>query len=138
MTPPVSETVASPVSTALTPAYPSVTPQDLTAWVDQRLHRHQEAVRRAVDSTPRTLDTTLRAYDDAIAELGLSGSQTGLMHSVCPDKAVRDAAEGLLQRISQAGVELSLNRDVYQALAAIDASAADAATKHYLDRTQLQ
>jgi thimet oligopeptidase len=138
MTPPVSETVASPVSTALTPAYPSVTPQDLTAWVDERLHRHQEAVRRAVDSTPRTLDTTLRAYDDAIAELGLSGSQTGLMHSVCPDKAVRDAAEGLLQRISQAGVELSLNRDVYQALAAIDASAADAATKHYLDRTLLQ
>jgi thimet oligopeptidase len=51
---------------------------------------------------------------------------------------VRDAAEELLQRISQAGVELSLNRDVYHALAAIDAGNADAATKHYLDRTLLQ
>ena len=66
------------------------------------------------------------------------GSLTGLMHSVHTDKAVRDTAQSLLQKISQAGVELSLNRDVYQALAKIDAGGADAATKHYLDRTLLQ
>ena len=134
MTPPVTESASS----SLTPAYPSVTPQNLTAWVEERLRRHQEAVERAIASSPRTLEATLRSYDDSIAELGLAGSQTGLMHSVCSEKEVRDAAEGLLQRISQAGVELSLNRDVYQALAAIDASSADAATKHYLDRTLLQ
>jgi thimet oligopeptidase len=135
MPPSASEALASP---ALTPAYPSVMPENLTAWVDERLRRHREAVERAVASQPHTLDQTLRAYDDAIAELGLAGSQTGLMHSVCPEKAVRDAAEGLLQRISQAGVELSLNREMYQALAGIDATAADAATKHYLDRALLQ
>jgi thimet oligopeptidase len=134
---PSSETVA-PIAAAPTPDYPSVTPGNLTAWVDARLSRHREAVDRAVASQPRTLETTLRAYDDAIAELSLAGTQTGLMHSVCPDKAVRDAAEGLLQKISQAVVELSLNRDMYQALAAIDAGAADAATKHYLGRTLLQ
>jgi thimet oligopeptidase len=60
------------------------------------------------------------------------------MHSVYPDKPVRDTAQSLLQKISQAGVELSLNRDVYQALEKIDASQADPATKHYLDRTLLQ
>jgi len=136
MAPPVSESTSA--ASSLTPAYPSVTPQNLTTWVEERLRRHREAVERAVASSPRTLEHTLRAYDDAIAELGLAGSQTGLMHSVCPEKEVRDAAEGLLQRISQAGVELSLNRDVYQALAVVDASAADAATKHYLDRTLLQ
>jgi thimet oligopeptidase len=135
MPPSVSDSVDS---SALTPAYPSVTPENLTAWVEERLRRHRESVDRAIASQPRTLDHTLRAYDDAIAELGLAGSQTGLMHSVYPDKAVRDAAEGLLQKISQAGVELSLNRDMYQALAAIDAGAADAATKHYLRRTLLQ
>ena len=62
----------------------------------------------------------------------------GLMHSVHSDKAVRDTAQALLQKISQAGVELSLNRDVYQALDGINAGEADAATKHYLDRTLLQ
>ena len=37
----------------------------------------------------RTLDNTLRAYDDAVAELSAVGSLTGLMHSVYPDKPVR-------------------------------------------------
>ena len=87
---------------------------------------------------PRTIESTLRAYDDAVAELAAVGSLTGLMHSVYPEKTVRDTAQALLQKISQAGVELSLNRDVYQALEKIDASGADAATRHYLDRTLLQ
>ncbi|HKO14135.1 MAG TPA: hypothetical protein VJV22_19360, partial [Acidobacteriaceae bacterium] len=123
---------------AALPNYPAVTPQNLTAWVEERLQRVQQAIDRVTTAGPRTLDTTLRAYDDAVAELTLAGSQTGLMHSVCPDKAVRDASEGLLQQISQVAVALSLNRDVYQALAAIDSSSADPATKHYLDRTLLQ
>ena len=136
MTPP-SQSVESPAS-ALAPPYPSVDPQVLTAWVDERLRRHRESVERVTSAGPRTLDATLRAYDDAIAELSTAGTQAGLMHSVHHDKAVRDTAEDLLQKISQAGVELSLNRDVYDALAAIDSSSADAATKHYLDRTLLQ
>ena len=131
-----SELAASTL--ALTPQYPAVDPPGLTAWVEDHLRRHREAVDLVTAAGPRTLATTLRAYDDAIAELGLAGSQTGLMHSVHPDKAVRDTAEDLLQKISQAGVELSLHREVYQALAAIDATDADAATKHYLDRTLLQ
>jgi thimet oligopeptidase len=134
MTPPVSASV----SPAITPNYPSVDPKNLEAWVEERLRLHQEAIELVTRAPERTLETTLRAYDDALALLGLAGSQTGLMHSVYPNKEVRDTAEALLQRISQAGVELSLNREVYQALAAIDATGADAATKHYLDRTLLQ
>ena len=130
--------VSAPVSPSLTPNYPSVDAQNLEAWVEERLRRHREAVARVQSASPRGLETTLRAYDDSIVELGLAGSQTGLMHSVYPEKTVRDAAEGLLQKISQAGVELSLNREVYQALAGIDAGEADAATKHYLERTLLQ
>jgi thimet oligopeptidase len=134
----MNSSITAPVSPSLTPSYPSVDAQNLEAWVEERLRRHREAVARVQSSSPRGLETTLRAYDDSIVELGLAGSQTGLMHSVYPEKAVRDAAEGLLQKISQAGVELSLNREVYQALAEIDASGADAATKHYLERTLLQ
>ncbi|MGC2620525.1 MAG: peptidase M3, partial [Acidobacteriaceae bacterium] len=134
MTPPVSASIAP----AVTPNYPSVDPKNLEAWVEERLRLHEEALATVTRAPERTLETTLRAYDDALALLGLAGAQTGLMHSIYPNKEVRDTAEALLQKISQAGVELSLNREVYQALAAIDASGADAATKHYLDRTLLQ
>jgi thimet oligopeptidase len=117
----------------------SVDPGSLQAWVEQRIARHREALDRLLAApSPRTLENTLRAYDDAIAELILAGAETGLLHSVYAEKPVRDAAQQLLQAISQAGVELSLNRDVYQALAQVDASSADAASRHYLDRTLLQ
>lgn len=117
----------------------SVDPPALEAWVDEHLRRHRQAVDRLTAAAgPRTLDNTLRAYDDAVAELAVAGAETGLLHSVYPEKAVRDAAEDLLQKISQVGVELSLNRDVYQALAQIDADEADRAARHYLERTLLQ
>src|ERR1700728_2340104 len=139
MSVPVSESV----SVAIHPWNPagagSVDEKSLEAWVENGLARHRQAIDRllVVEGT-RTLGNTLRAYDDAVAELSAVGSLTGSMHSVYPDKPVRDTAQALLQKISQAGVELSLNRDVYQALDKIDASGADAATKHYLDRTLLQ
>ncbi len=117
----------------------SVDATTLESWVEDRLLRHRKAIERLLAADgPRTIETTLRAYDDAVAELSAVGSLTGLLHSVYPEKPVRDTAEALLQKISQAGVELSLNRDVYQALAQIEASGADAATRHYLDRTLLQ
>ncbi len=41
------------------------------------------------------------------------------------------------QRVSQAGAALSLNRGVYDALASMDLSGANGATKHYVERTLL-
>lgn len=111
----------------------------LESWVDERLREHRESLGRLMAAeSPRTVENTLRAFDDAGGQLSSAGAQAGLLHSVCPDKEVRDRAQALLQKISQAGVELALNRDVYHALAGIDASGADAATRHYLDRTLLQ
>jgi thimet oligopeptidase len=111
----------------------------LESWVEGGLRRHRQAIEHLLAvAGERTLDNTLRAYDNALAELAAVGSLTGLMHSVYPDKPVRDTAQALLQKISQAGVELALNRDVYQSLHQIDATAADPATRHYLERTLLQ
>jgi thimet oligopeptidase len=117
----------------------SVSPASLEAWVNARLGRHQHAIDRlmAVEG-PRTVENTLRAYDDAVAELSATGSQTGLLDSVHPDKAIRDMAQSLTQKISQAAVLLGLNQQVYQALNEIDPESADAATRHYLERTLLQ
>jgi thimet oligopeptidase len=117
----------------------TVTPASLEAWVRAGLARHQESIDRllAVEGS-RTLENTLRPYDEAVAVLSSTGSQTGLLDSVYPEKAIRDTAQAMTQAISQAGVALGLNQQVYQALNAIDAADADDATKHYLDRTLLQ
>jgi thimet oligopeptidase len=116
-----------------------IAPEALESWVQSRLDRHRQAIDRLlVEEGSRTVEQTLRAYDDAVAELAATGSQVGLLDSVYPDKAVRDAAQAEAQKISQVAVELSLNQKVYQALSEIDASSADPATRHYLDRTLLQ
>ena len=90
----------------------------------------------AVEET-RTVVNTLALLDKAQWHLRMAGSQTGVMFMVHPAAEVRDAAQELSQTVSAAGVALSLNQAVYRALEAIDASAEDAATRYYLERTLL-
>jgi len=62
---------------------------------------------------------------------------------VAADKVVRDQAQMEAQRVAQAASALSLNRAVYEALAAINLggagalAGAGAAIKHYVERTLL-
>ncbi|MGA7314866.1 MAG: M3 family metallopeptidase [Silvibacterium sp.] len=117
----------------------SVSTASLESWVQAGLGRHQQAIDRLLSvEGQRTLDNTLRHYDDAVAELSAAGSQTALLDSVYPDKAIRDTARDLTQIIAQAGVALALNQQVYQALKEVDPESADDATRHYLERTLLQ
>jgi thimet oligopeptidase len=89
----------------------------------------------------RTPANSLRLYDEAIEQLSLAGAQAGILNSVAADKTVRDQAQMEAQRVAQAASALSLNRAVYEALAAIDLGGANppisAATKHYVERTLL-
>lgn len=117
----------------------SVNAASLEVWVEAGLKRHQQAINNLLAAAdPRTPENTLRAYDDAVAELGAAGSQTSLLDSVHPDKAVRDAAQSLTQKIAQAGTTLALNQEVYRALSGMDLSGVDAVTRHYVERTLLQ
>ena len=86
----------------------------------------------------RTVENTLLPFDRASEHLTLDGNQTGIMFEVHPDKAIRDKAQALVQVISAEGASLALNQDVYHALVAVDVSKADAATKHYMERTLLE
>jgi thimet oligopeptidase len=114
----------------------------LTAWVGARLAAHEAALAAllAVEGK-RTPENSLRLYDAAIEQLSLAGAQAGILNSVAADKAVRDQAQLEAQRVAQAASALSLNRAVYEALAAIDLGGANspvsAATKHYVERTLL-
>jgi thimet oligopeptidase len=116
----------------------------LSAWVSARLAAHEAALTAllAVEGE-RTPENSLRLYDAAIEQLSLAGAQAGILNSVAADKAVRDQAQTEAQRVAQAASALSLNRAVYEALAAINLRGAgafdeaSAATKHYVERTLL-
>ena len=112
--------------------------ESLSNWVSERLAAQEAAIAAllAVEG-PRTTENSLRLYDVAIEQLGMAGAQAGVLNSVASDKAVRDQAQDEAQRIAQAGTTLSLNRDVYLALSAIDLTGASAPTRHYVERTLL-
>ncbi len=86
----------------------------------------------------RTIGNTLAVYDQAIRELNSAGYFAGLMQQVHPDSAFRDRATAMVSKVSAATSALSLNRDVYNALSALDVSKADAATRYYVQRQLLE
>jgi thimet oligopeptidase len=110
----------------------------LAAWVSARLAAHDAALAAllAVEG-PRTPENSLRHYDTAIEELNLAGAQAGLLNIVAAGSAVRDQAQAEAQRVSMVAAARSLNRDVYEALAAIDLTGASPATQHFVERTLL-
>jgi thimet oligopeptidase len=115
-----------------------LTAESLKDWVSGRLASHEAAIAALLEvEGPRTPENSLRFYDVALEQLNLAGAQAGVLNSVAADKAVRDQAQEEAQRVAQAGTALSLNRDVYLALSAIDLSGADGPTRHYVERTLL-
>jgi thimet oligopeptidase len=84
---------------------------------------------------PRTIENTLVPYDEALRQLDMAGSQASLGENVLPDQATRNAAEKMSQEVAAYYTELSLNRKVYDALAALDVSKADDPTRFYVKRT---
>ncbi len=110
----------------------------LTAWVGAHLAKHEAALARLLAvGGERTSENSLTLYDEAIEHLNLAGAQAGVLNSVASNKDVRDQAQVEAQRVAVAGSALSLNREVYEALAAISLEGASPATKHYLERTLL-
>ena len=101
-----------------------------------RLAHAQTLLDKLLASTgPRTIDNTLRPYDDVLLEIDAVASQAQLVQSVHPSEPVRQAAERLSQKAGAFAADLSLNRRVFDALSALDASRADAETQYYLRRT---
>jgi thimet oligopeptidase len=116
---------------------------DIKTWTQARLDEEQAALAKMLAvKGPRTIANTLVPFDTAANALGVAGDQSYLLYAVGDTAELRDAAQALEQTVSTAVTKLSLDRGVYDALAALSASAeaqhADAATRHYLDRTLLE
>jgi thimet oligopeptidase len=101
------------------------------------------AGQRAIDTLlaakgPRTIQNTLVPFDEAVHQNNSAGYFAGLMEQVHPDVTFRDHATAMLTKASAAQTAISLNHDVYNALAALDLSHADAATRYYVQRQLLE
>ena len=83
---------------------------------------------------PRTIENTLAPYDWAFEQINAASNIAGLMQQVYPDAAFRDHATAINTKASGAQAALSLNRDVYQALASLDVSKSDTATRYFVQR----
>jgi Zn-dependent oligopeptidase len=104
--------------------------------MDARLAHARALVERVVgQKAPRTIDNTLRVFDDVQLELDAVQQQAQLIQSVHPDAQIRAAAEKVSQRGSRLATEVSLNRGLFDAIASLDVGAADAETKYYVQRT---
>ena len=104
---------------------------------------HLAAGREAIDTLiavkgPRTVENTLVPYDEAVRQNNSAGYFAGLMEQVHPDATFRDHATAMLTKASAAQTAIALNHDVYNALAALDLSKADAATRYYVQRQLLE
>ncbi len=114
------------------------------AWAEAHMAAAQAQIDGllAVKGT-RTVENTLRPFDEASRELDLAGSGASLLTNASPNKELRDVGDEVSQKVSAQATALSLNVEVYQALKAIDVSGlgktdADTATRYYLNRTLLE
>jgi thimet oligopeptidase len=101
------------------------------------------AGQRAIDTLlaakgPRTIENTLIPFDEAVRQNNSAEYFAGLMEQVHPDAAFRDHATAMLTKASAAQTAIALNHEVYNALAALDLSRTDAATRYYVQRQLLQ
>ena len=101
------------------------------------------AAQRTIDAIvavkgPWTIENTLGPYDEASRQLNAAIYFARLMQAVHPSADYRDHATTMVSKTSAANVALSLNRDVYHALASLDLSAADVATRYYVQRQLLE
>lgn len=104
---------------------------------------HLAAAQRLVDELTavkgkRTIKNTLTLFDGAMTQMNTANYFASLMQQVHPDAKFRDSATEMVRKSSAAATALSLNHDVYNALASMDVTKADAATRYYVQRQLLE
>ena len=86
----------------------------------------------------RTIENTLAPLDEAFHQINSAAYLAQLMEQVHPDAGFRDHATAMLTKASAAQTAIALNHDIYNALAALDVSKADSATRYYVQRQLLE
>ncbi len=88
----------------------------------------------AVDGD-RNVKNTLVPMNEMNIHLSNAASKSELLSAVHPEKSVREAADAGSQAVAKFATELSLNRDLFNAVQTVDVSKSDAETKRVVFRT---
>jgi thimet oligopeptidase len=115
---------------------------NVTQW-EQTENDRLDAAQKSIDQLvavkgPRTIENTLAPYDEAVRQLDAAAYLAQIVEEVHPDAAFRDHATAMTTKAGDAQTALSLNQDVYKALASLDMSHADAASRYYVQRQLLE
>ena len=114
-------------------------PAVLETWVNQRIADEKADVEKLLAVTgPRTIENTLRPYDDAQSQLAIAGNNASLLYALGDAAPLRDKGQAMVGKVSSEATDLSLNPKVYAALSAIPLPANDPAARHYLEHTLLE
>lgn len=105
---------------------------------NDRLAAAQRSIDALVAKGSRTPQNTLTLFDEAFRQINATAYFAALMQQVHPDATFRDHATAMVTKASAAQTAISLNRDVYNALAALDLAKYDAATRYYVQRQLLE
>ncbi|ACG71667.1 Thimet oligopeptidase [Anaeromyxobacter sp. K] len=111
------------------------TPLAFTEGCRRDMDRARAEAARARALGPAGGLATLEAFDAAFAALSEAASRASLARNVHPDPALRDAAEAAEREVDALSTELSLDRGLYDALAGLDPSGLDAATRHLVEKS---
>jgi thimet oligopeptidase len=79
----------------------------------------------------------LDVYDEATAALDNAAYRTALISVSHPDRAMREAADAGRQAVAKVATDLSLDRELYEALRGLDTSGLDQPTRYFIQRTLL-
>jgi thimet oligopeptidase len=112
------------------------TPESLIAACREDMQRAREDIASMYGmTTPRSAPAVLEAYDDAMGALGDAAARASVCRNAHPDEKMRDAADQCEQEVDALATELSLDRGIYETLAAIDIERLDGATRYYVTKT---
>jgi thimet oligopeptidase len=110
-------------------------PEDFAAGCRRDMERARAEAERAKALGGGARDETLRAFDAAFSALAEAAARASLARNVHPEPRMRDAAEAAEQEVDALSTELSLDRGLYDALAALDVSGEDEATRYLVTKS---
>ncbi|MFQ5839011.1 MAG: M3 family metallopeptidase, partial [Thermoplasmata archaeon] len=109
----------------------ATSPEEVTARAEECLARASQILEGILATEgPRTVANTLAPFNDLLLEVTEVSNQGDVLSNLHPDSTIRDAGEKAHQAAKNFETELSLNRPLYEAFAALDVDGEDAETRY--------
>ena len=108
----------------------------LKNYCETRLANSKKLLKKVLDvKGKRTEENTLEVYNELFVELDGAASMASLMSATHPSEEVRNAAKLCEQDLSKFYTDLSLHRELYEAIKGVDVKQLDAYTKRLVKKT---